>query len=255
MYMPGRYPYARVHTCNQCGSTYLCRLGPKHVFLLTRTRLSSDLLFILCQLRRAQCSPILKHKVSHSGLAPTSSSIQSNHSHSHGNEMRTKLHLLASVAGSASLHPHLNQTLSLNTLKSFILIFIAISIARAVYKFWIYPNHVSPLRHLPGPRDHHFLLGQAVNQFRSGNPNEPYTSWMRTWPDANLIRFTTFGNAEAVLVTGLEAWRDILSVKPYSFVKPAIFKRLIGPIVGKGLVFSEGDEHKVLRKLLAGTII
>lgn len=167
--------------------------------------------------------------------------------------MRTKLHLMASVAGAVSLNP-ISQALSVEALKAFIVIFVAILVARAIYKFWVFPNYVSPLRHLPGPEDHHFLLGQAVNQFRSGNPNEPYSSWMRRWPDANLIRFTTFGNSEAVLVTGLEAWRDILSVKPYSFVKPAMFKRLIGPIVGKGLVFSEGGEHKALRKLLAGTV-
>lgn len=168
--------------------------------------------------------------------------------------MQTKLHIAATVAGALSIVP-INQALSLEAIKASLGIFLAILLLRATYKFWVYPRFISPLRHLPGPKDHHFLLGQGLNQYRSGDPNEPYLSWMRKWPDANLIRFTSFGNADAVLVTGLEAWRDILTVKPYSFVKPGIFQRLIGPIVGKGLVFAEGEEHKGLRKMLAGTQI
>jgi hypothetical protein len=165
--------------------------------------------------------------------------------------MRTQLHLAASAIGALSLHP-LSEAFTFTTLVSFLAIFIAIFAARAAYRLWIYPTFLSPLRHLPGPKDHHFLLGHAIKQFLSGDPNEPYLSWVRKWPDTQMIRYFTFGNSEAVLVTGLDAFRDVLSVKPYSFVKPELYKRLLGPIVGKGLVFAEGEEHKGHRKLMAG---
>ena len=86
----------------------------------------------------------------------------------------------------------------------------------------------------------------------SGSPNEPYLSWMRKWPDAKMIRYFSFGNSEALLVTGLDALREILSVKTYLFVKPPVFEKLVRTIVGKGLLFAEGEEHKTQRKLVAG---
>jgi cytochrome P450 len=92
----------------------------------------------------------------------------------------------------------------------------------------------------------------VLNQFTSGNPNEPFLSWMRAWPDADMIRYFSFGNSEAILVTGLDVFREILSSNSYSFIKPAVYEKLIRPIVGKGLVFAEGDEHKKQRRLMAG---
>lgn len=61
------------------------------------------------------------------------------------------------------------------------------------------------------------------------------------------------GNSEQLLVNSLEAHKEVLQTKCYSFFKPAFFARLVGEIVGKGLLFSEGDEHKKQRRLLAGT--
>ncbi|KAK4445625.1 cytochrome P450 4F5 [Podospora aff. communis PSN243] len=125
-------------------------------------------------------------------------------------------------------------------------------VARRLYQIFIYPYFASPLRQLPGPRNHHFLLGQAINQFQSGNPNEPYLSWVRRWPEAHLIRYFDVGNSDAVLVTSLAAHKEILRDKAYSFQKPPFFTRLVADIVGLGLVFAEGSEHKKQRRALAG---
>ncbi|KAK0704317.1 cytochrome p450 monooxygenase [Lasiosphaeris hirsuta] len=121
---------------------------------------------------------------------------------------------------------------------------------RAIYVFRIYPYFVSPLRHLPSPNDHHFLIGQALNQIRSGSPNEPYISWAKRWPEAEMVRYFSFLNTETILVTGLDALRHVLSAKPYSFVKPPFYVKLLMPLVGKGLFFSEGEEHKHQRRLM-----
>lgn len=93
-----------------------------------------------------------------------------------------------------------------------------------------------------------------LKQFLSGSPNEPYVSWMRKWPDAEMIRYLSVGNSEAILVTGLDAFREVLSVKTYSFVKPAVFTKLLKPLIGNGLLFSEGEEHKKQRRLMAGNM-
>ena len=77
---------------------------------------------------------------------------------------------------------------------------------------------------------------------------------MREWPDAKMIRYFSFANSEALLVTGLDSLREILSVQTYSFVKLPVFEKLVWPIVGKGLLFAEGEEHKTQRKLVAGAL-
>ena len=67
-----------------------------------------------------------------------------------------------------------------------------------------------------------------------------------------MIRYFNIGNSDAVLVTSLAAHKEILHDKCYSFAKPAFFARLISDIVGYGIVFSEGEEHKRQRKVLGG---
>ncbi|EFX03427.1 cytochrome p450 monooxygenase [Grosmannia clavigera kw1407] len=123
---------------------------------------------------------------------------------------------------------------------------------RLVYIFFVYPYYASPLRRLPGPKDHHFLIGHQLNQFRSGSPEEPYKSWMNQWPHEPFIRYFEVGNADAVLINSLEPYREVLHTKCYSFVRTKPFRRLIGDIIGVGLVFAEGTEHIAQRKALGG---
>jgi cytochrome P450 len=100
-----------------------------------------------------------------------------------------------------------------------------------------------------------FLLGQEVHKFKAASPFELYLSWMRQWPEAPFIRYQSIGNSEVLLVNTLAAHREVQHTKNYSFVKPAFFARLVGEIVGKGLLFAEGEEHKKQRRLLAGACV
>lgn len=102
-------------------------------------------------------------------------------------------------------------------------------------------------------QDNHFFIGQTANLFRGNSPNDAYVSWMRRWPDAPFIRYLSFANSEVLLVNNLTAHKEVLQTQCYKFVKPNFFERLVGEVVGKGLLFSVGDEHKRQRKLLAGT--
>ncbi len=123
-----------------------------------------------------------------------------------------------------------------------------------LYSIFIEPLFVSPLRHLPGPKNHHFLIGHALNQFRANGPYELYLSWSKRWPDAPFIRYISFGNTETLLVNSLKAHQEVLQTKCYSFVKPPFLARLVGEVTGMGLVFAEGDEHRRQRRLLNGVL-
>lgn len=123
-------------------------------------------------------------------------------------------------------------------------------VAYYAYQFFIFPFYRSPLRHLPTPGNNHPLIGQTYNLFKGNGPNDLFLSWSRRWPDSPFIRYISFGNSEVLLVNTLRAHREVMQTKCYSFIKPPFFKRLVGEIVGVGLLFSEGDEHKKQRRLL-----
>jgi cytochrome P450 len=102
------------------------------------------------------------------------------------------------------------------------------------------------------PQDHHFFFGQTIHQFTSGHPEEPFRAWMRKMPDVPMIRYFGFANSDAVLINSLQGYKEVLHTKCYSFVRTTGFRRLIQDIIGVGLVFAEGDEHRRQRKALGG---
>ncbi|KAI0897731.1 cytochrome P450 [Annulohypoxylon nitens] len=120
------------------------------------------------------------------------------------------------------------------------------------YRVVLYPNYLSPLRHLPGPKDHNLILGQEVKKFKAESPVDVQLEWMRRWPDAPFIRYISFAGNEVLLVNSLAAHKAVLQTHVYDFVKPPFFSRLVGEITGVGLLFAEGEFHKRERRLLAG---
>ncbi|KAI0179894.1 cytochrome P450 [Hypoxylon sp. FL1284] len=119
-----------------------------------------------------------------------------------------------------------------------------------IYRIFVYPAFFSPLRHIPGPKDSNFFLGQLVNLYRASTPIEHYMKWSLTWPDSPFIRYPILFNKEILLINTVEAHKQILQTKCYDFVKPKFLSRLLGEIVGTGLLFTEGHEHKRQRRMI-----
>ncbi|RBR19007.1 hypothetical protein FVER53590_10106 [Fusarium verticillioides] len=113
---------------------------------------------------------------------------------------------------------------------------------------------ISLLRHLPGPKNHQFLVGHALRILRGSGPNDLYLQWMRRWPNAPFIRSLSWLNSEVLLVNNIEACREVLQTNAYRFAKPAFFHTLVGEFLGVGLLFSVGDQHKRLRRITAGPL-
>ena len=68
------------------------------------------------------------------------------------------------------------------------------------------------------------------------------------------IRYLTFVNTELLLVNNPQAHREVLQIKCYEFEKPEFFGRVVGELVGVGLLLTKGEEHKMQRKLLGGQL-
>jgi hypothetical protein len=52
-------------------------------------------------------------------------------------------------------------------------------------------------------------------------------------------------NTERVLIASPKALAEVLVTKNYEFVKPRFFRDNLGRLLGNGILFAEGDEHKV----------
>lgn len=169
------------------------------------------------------------------------------------------------------------QPVFLDMATTAVIMLSALFLVYQLYRVFVYPYFVSPLRDLTGPKvptpdsclypkhiahlvlttshtfqDHHFFFGQTIHQFTSSHPEEPFRTWMRRWPEVPLIRYFGFANSDAVLINSLQGYKEVLHTKCYSFVRTNGFRRLIMDIIGIGLVFAEGDEHKKQRRALGG---
>ncbi|KAH8879816.1 cytochrome P450 3A5 [Thozetella sp. PMI_491] len=119
-----------------------------------------------------------------------------------------------------------------------------------LYRIFIYPFWISPLRHLPTPEGAQFAIGHFGRQLMAPSPIELYVKWAKQFPDTPLIRHLGPLNKVVVLINGIEAHREVFQTNCYSFEKPAFFHRFISEIAGTGLLFSEGHEHMRQKKIV-----
>lgn len=79
---------------------------------------------------------------------------------------------------------------------------------------------------------------------------EPAAETLRGWVnevpnDEGLILYSDFMNWERVAVVKPKALAEVLTTRSYDFIKPPHVGKGLGAIFGTGLIFSEGEKHKV----------
>ncbi|KUI56064.1 Cytochrome P450 4e2 [Cytospora mali] len=105
---------------------------------------------------------------------------------------------------------------------------------------------------MPGPKNNHIFFGQFLELLCAEAPTALHQKWMKEHPDALLIRYLTFANAEVVVLNSANAYKEVLQTHCYSFIKPDAWRRMTRKITGKGILILEFDEHRTHRKMLKG---
>jgi len=68
-------------------------------------------------------------------------------------------------------------------------------------------------------------------------------------PNDGLIRYLAFCNADRVFPTSPKVLQEVMHTKGYIFQKAPMVRRSIGKMLGMhGMLFSEGEQHKVQRR-------
>lgn len=117
------------------------------------------------------------------------------------------------------------------------------------YRIIIYPQYVSPFRHLPEPPGSRFITGQTRSI-----PINPDVHIVRRWindiPNDGFIRYRTIWAPDSVMITSPDLLQELLNANSNNFHKRPLLAKVASVVLGNGLVFAEGAEHKKQRKHL-----
>lgn len=143
------------------------------------------------------------------------------------------------------LFPHVFST---GGLSYFFLIFSLFNFTIwVIYKVFIYPFFLSPLRHLPHARGAKPLIGHDMAMFERP-AGEANLRMMKETPNDGIIHTSGFLYTDRLLLTSPAALADVLVHRSYDFEKPPWARSFLKKFLGNGLLMTEGDEHKHHRK-------
>ncbi|THX83610.1 cytochrome P450 monooxygenase [Aureobasidium pullulans] len=130
-----------------------------------------------------------------------------------------------------------------------IAIFFSMLAARFSWSCLLYPLCLSPLRHLPHPKQTSLLLGQFSRIIKEPT-GYPHREWMEEIENDGLIYYRGLFNMERVMVTTPKALSEAVTLKSYDLIKPPTLTKGLARILGYGILLTEGQEHKNQRKNL-----
>lgn len=125
---------------------------------------------------------------------------------------------------------------------------LVIIVGRFVWNGSIYPTYFSPLKDIPMVPGGEFVLGHTRNIMRDSS-GVPQRKWISEVPNDGLLRYMNWMR-ERVLVTNPQVLKELLMTKSYEFVKPLQVRHGLARLLGRGILFAEGDDHKIQRKNL-----
>ena len=87
-------------------------------------------------------------------------------------------------------------------------------------------------------------LNQPLNEPKAPEVQE----YINATPNKGLLRYAGVFGQQRLLITNREGFGEVLQEKSYIFHKWDVTKRVLGPLMGDGLLLQEDDPHKVRRK-------
>ncbi|PKC73895.1 cytochrome P450 [Rhizophagus irregularis] len=112
------------------------------------------------------------------------------------------------------------------------------------YKIFIWPFYISPLRKIPGPPSESSLYGN-LKTLMTEESGVPQLRWIKKY--GNVIKYHGLFNNPILLITDTKLVQEITLNKAYDFIKPLNASGI--SLIGRGLIYAEGDDHKRQRKL------
>ncbi|KAL2870454.1 cytochrome P450 [Aspergillus lucknowensis] len=137
-----------------------------------------------------------------------------------------------------------------SSFSTFLMISTLITALRILHRCYLYPEYLTPIKHIPAPPNRSWIKGNA-GTYVLQTPFQQMLNWIKTVPNNGLLRYYMVGNMERVLLTTPKVLSELLVQNAYEYEKPEMMRRSLGRIAGKhGVLLAEGLEHKRHRKNL-----
>ena len=109
-----------------------------------------------------------------------------------------------------------------------------------IYHVVLYPFYLSPLRHLPSPKQPPFH-----RRLLSDPSYKTLVRWVNEVPNDGLIRFYGRLNAEQVLVTTPQGCKEVLQTQAYNYIKLPWALEVMGQWGPQGILVAPPKKHHV----------
>ncbi|GAA5969353.1 hypothetical protein JCM8115_003109 [Rhodotorula mucilaginosa] len=107
--------------------------------------------------------------------------------------------------------------------------------------------HLSNLREVPGPKRESFLWG-SLPTILEAEPGRPGVKWMDEF--GSVVRYTGFFGEDRLMLCDPAALNHVLVSRSYDYPKPEEVRGDLAMILGKGILFAEGDDHRRQRRIM-----
>ncbi|RIB21088.1 cytochrome P450 [Gigaspora rosea] len=120
-------------------------------------------------------------------------------------------------------------------------------ISYALYKCYIHPFYLSPLRKIPGPPLDNFILGHYAT-FLNKDMGEALSYLAKQY--GGIVRYHGLFNKPYLLISDPKIVQQVLVNRPYDHPKYFTTREMAKELVGEGILLAQGDSHKRQRKMM-----
>ncbi|PKY41588.1 cytochrome P450 [Rhizophagus irregularis] len=130
-------------------------------------------------------------------------------------------------------------------LSSLISFFVLGTIVWVIYKIYIWPIYITPLRKIPGPSSENPFYGNLRTFLLEENPD---LKWIQKY--GSIVKYHGLFNQPTIVIADTKLIQEITLNHVYDYIKPPKMLADAIAIAGRGLVFAEGEDHKRQRKMM-----
>ncbi|GAA6004161.1 cytochrome P450 [Rhodotorula paludigena] len=126
---------------------------------------------------------------------------------------------------------------------------VALVLSTAVYYILasLVRPHFSSLRDVPGPPRDHLLWGNVARILQE-EPAVAHKEWQEKY--GSVARYHGFFGAQRLVLYDPAALNHVLLSNCYDYPKPEEVRGDLAMILGKGILFAEGDDHRRQRRIM-----
>ncbi|CAG8542774.1 30911_t:CDS:2, partial [Racocetra persica] len=117
-----------------------------------------------------------------------------------------------------------------------------------LYKCYIYPVYLSPLRKIPGPPAENFILGHYTSSLNK-DLAKGLAHLVKQY--GVMVRYHGLFNEPYIVIADQRLVQQIMLGHSYEYPRAVFNKDMLKEVIGEGIIFAEGGAHKRQRKMMS----